>query len=140
MATAIVIGVVVIIIPNHAAATTDTVLPAVNSDTAVRARCHPCHIGGPIGNVVVDDDTVVADAPAAPPLPPLDATDPMVVTWVRLILSIFLVSFQGGSYFHKDDATPHWRNSPMRVSMCHQQSGCLGVGCQPAGIHRCRHH
>jgi hypothetical protein len=82
-ATAIAINVMVVIIPNHAAATTDAVLPAVNSDTAVWARCRPCRIGGPIGGVVVDDDAVVADAPAAPPLPPTDATDLMAVTMMK---------------------------------------------------------
>ena len=75
-ATAIAIGVVVVIIPIHAAATTDTVLPATDSATTVQVRCHHCCVRGPVSGVVVND-AVAADAPAAPPLPPSGAMDPM---------------------------------------------------------------
>ena len=44
-------------------------------------RCH--HVWAPIGGVVVDDDAVVADAPAAPPLSPSDVTDPMAAALTK---------------------------------------------------------
>ena len=62
-ATAIAIGVVVVVISIQTAATTDTVLPAADSAAAVRARCHPCRVGGPVSGVVVDNDAVTVDAP-----------------------------------------------------------------------------
>ena len=65
--TAIAISIVVVVIPICAAAT-------INA--AIRTRCHCRHVWAPIGGVVVDDDAVVADAPAAPPLLPSGATDP----------------------------------------------------------------
>jgi hypothetical protein len=74
--TAIAISVVVIVIPIRTAATTDDVLPAANSAAAVRVRCHPCPFGGLIGGIVINDDTIAADALATSPLPPLGTTDP----------------------------------------------------------------
>ncbi len=62
-ATAIAIGVIVVVISIRTAATTDTVLLAADSAAAVRARCHPCRVGGPVSGVVVDNDAVTADAP-----------------------------------------------------------------------------
>ena len=59
----IAIGVIVIVISICTAATTDAVLPAADSAAAVRARCHPCRVGGPVSGVVVDNDAVAADAP-----------------------------------------------------------------------------
>ena len=59
----------VIVIPVGAAATIDAA-------TAIRTRCHCHHVWAPIGGVVDDDDAVMTDAPAAPPLPPSGATDP----------------------------------------------------------------
>ena len=65
--TAIAIGVVVVVIPIGAAATIDA---------AIWTRCHCRHVWAPIGSVVVNDDAVVAEALAAPPLLPSGATDP----------------------------------------------------------------
>jgi hypothetical protein len=56
IATAIAIGIMVIVVHIRTAATTNAILPATDSAAAVRARCHRCHIGGPVGSVVVDDD------------------------------------------------------------------------------------
>jgi len=75
-ATVIAIGVMVAAIPIRAAATTDAILPAANSTTAVPAHCRRCRVGGPVGGAVVDDDAVAADAPEAPPLPPSGVMDP----------------------------------------------------------------
>ena len=73
---AMAIRVVAVAIPiHHSAATTNVVLPAADSAAAVRGRCRCCRVGGPVGGVVVDDETVVADAPAASPLPLLGAMD-----------------------------------------------------------------
>ena len=69
--TVIAIGVVVIVIPIGAAATIDA---------AIRTHCHCHHVWAPIGGVVVDNDAVVADAPAALPLPPLTAAT-LTKTW-----------------------------------------------------------
>ncbi len=57
----------IIVIPIDAAAT-------INA--AIRTRCHRRHVWAPIGGVVDDDDAIMADAPAAPPLPPSGVTDP----------------------------------------------------------------
>jgi hypothetical protein len=84
-ATAITIGVVVIVIPIRTAATTNAILPAADSATAFQARCHPCRVGGPVGSVVVDNNTVAADTPAASPLPPLGATDPTVAATTKTL-------------------------------------------------------
>ena len=65
--TAIAIGVVVFVIPIGAAATIDV---------AIRMRCCHRHVWAPIGGVIDDDNAIVADAPAAPPLPPSGAMDP----------------------------------------------------------------
>jgi hypothetical protein len=59
---AIAIGVMVIFVHIHTAATTNTVLPADNSSAAVRARCHHCHVGGPAGGVLVDDNSIAVPA------------------------------------------------------------------------------
>ena len=67
MVTAIAIDVQVIVIPIGAAAT-------INA--AIRTRCRCRHVWAPIGGVLVKDDAIVADAPAAPPLLPSGATDP----------------------------------------------------------------
>ena len=67
MVTVIAIGVMVVVIPIGATAT-------INA--AIRTRCRHRHVWAPIGGVVVDDNAVVADAPAAPPLPLSGATDP----------------------------------------------------------------
>jgi len=69
MATVMVIaiGIVVVVIPIGAAATTDT---------TIRTRHHRRRIWAPIGGVVVDDDAVVAGAPAAPLLPLSGVMDP----------------------------------------------------------------
>ncbi len=74
--TGIAVGVIVIVVSIHTAATTDTVLPTADSATAVRVRCHPCRIGGPVSGIVVDEDAVTADDLAVLPLLPLGATDP----------------------------------------------------------------
>ena len=67
--TAIAVGIVVVVIPIGASST-------INA--AIRMRCHRHHIRAPNGGVVVDtENAIVADAPAAPPLPPSGATDPM---------------------------------------------------------------
>ena len=60
MAMAIAIGVMVIVVHIRTAATTNAVLPAAYSAAAVRARCHRCHVGGPVGGVVIDDDGIAA--------------------------------------------------------------------------------
>ncbi len=65
--TVIAIGVVVVVIPIGAAGTINTI---------IRTRCRRRHVWAPIGGVVNNDDAVVADAPAAPPLPPSGAMDP----------------------------------------------------------------
>jgi len=65
--TAIAIGIMVFVIPIGAAATIDT---------AIWTRCCCRRVWAPIGGVVDDDNAIVADAPAAPPLPPSGATDP----------------------------------------------------------------
>ena len=67
-ATAIAIGIVAVVIPIRTAATTDAVLPAVNSAAAVREHCHHCRVRAPVGSVVVNDDAIAADAPEASPL------------------------------------------------------------------------
>jgi hypothetical protein len=85
MATAIAIGFVVIVISIRTAATTDAILPAADSAAAVRARCHPCQFGGPVSGIVVNNDSVAADAPAALPLPPSGATDPTVVATTKTL-------------------------------------------------------
>ena len=59
--TSIAIGVVVVVIPIGAAGTINAII----------RTCCCCHyVWAPIGGVVNDDGAVVADAPAAPPLPP----------------------------------------------------------------------
>jgi hypothetical protein len=65
--TVIAIGVVVVVIPIGAAATTDAAI-----------RIHRCRrrVWALVGGVVVNDNAVPADAPAATSLPPSDATDP----------------------------------------------------------------
>ncbi len=83
MVTVITICIVVVVIPIFAAATTNTVLPAANSATTVRARCRCCHIRGPVGGVVVDGDAVTAYAPAALPLPPSGVTDLMAAAMTK---------------------------------------------------------
>ncbi len=65
--TSIAIGVVVVVIPIGAAGTINAI---------IRTRCRRRHVWAPIGGVVNNDNAVVADAPAAPPLPPSGATDP----------------------------------------------------------------
>ena len=72
--TAIAIGVVVVVIPIGAAATINT---------TIRMHCHCRHVWDPFGGVVIDDEAVVADAPVAPPLPPLGATDPMAAALTK---------------------------------------------------------
>ncbi len=62
-AMAIAIGVIVAVFSIRTAATTDADLPAIDSAAAVRARCHPCRVGGPVSGVVVDNDAVTVDAP-----------------------------------------------------------------------------
>ena len=63
--TAIAIDVVVVVIPIGAAAT---------PNAAIRTRHHLRHVWAPIGGVVIDNNAVMADAPATPPLPPSGAT------------------------------------------------------------------
>ena len=75
MARTIAIGVVVIIIPIHAAATTNA---------AVRMIRRRHRIVAPIGGaVVVNEDAVMADAPEAPRLPLSDATDPTAAATMK---------------------------------------------------------
>ena len=83
--TVIAIGVMVIFIPIRTAATTDAVLPAADSAAAVRVHCHPCPFGGLIGGVVVNDDTIAADALAASLLPPLGAMDPTATSTTKTL-------------------------------------------------------
>ena len=77
MATAIAISFVFVVIPIRAAATTDPVLPAADSVVSVWAHCHHCRVRGPVCGVVLDNDTIAADALAAPPLPLSSAMDLM---------------------------------------------------------------
>jgi uncharacterized membrane protein YgcG len=68
-AMAITISIVAIVIPIRTAVTTDALLPAADSDAAIRERCRRCRVGGPVGGVVVNDNAIAADAPEASPLP-----------------------------------------------------------------------
>jgi hypothetical protein len=71
---AIAIGVVAVVISIGAAATIDA---------AIWTCCRYRHVWAPIGGVVVDNDAVVTDAPAAPPLLPLGLTDPMAAALTK---------------------------------------------------------
>lgn len=72
----IAIGIVVVVIPVRAAATTDALLTAANSAAAVRAHCH-------VGGVAVNNNAVPSDALAAPLLPPSGAKDPMAMATMK---------------------------------------------------------
>jgi len=74
----IAIGIVVVVIPIGAAATTDAVLYAT-----VQARYRRCRVGGPVGGAVVNINAVAANTPAAPPLPPSGVTDPMAAVTTK---------------------------------------------------------
>ena len=74
-ATAIAIGILDVVIPIRTAATTDPILPAADSAAAVWEHCRRCHVGGPVGGIVINNDAVAADAPEASPLPPSSAMD-----------------------------------------------------------------
>ena len=82
-ATAIAIGIMVVVIPIHIADTTKAVLAASDSATAVPAHCHHCHVRSPISGVVVDKDTVAADAPVASLLLPSGATYPTAAAMMK---------------------------------------------------------
>ena len=56
---------------------------AATIDAAIWTCCRYRHVWAPIGGVVVDNDTVVTDAPAVPPLLPLGATDPMAAALTK---------------------------------------------------------
>ena len=86
MATVIAIGIVVIVVSIRTSATTDAVLPAADSAAAIRASCNPCRVGGPVGGIVIDNDAVAADAPAASPLPPSGATDPTAAATMKTLV------------------------------------------------------
>ena len=94
MATAITIGIVVLVILNCAAATTDAVLPATNSaNPAVwMHHCcrrvvivtvwmhHRCHrvVDDGVAIVVINSDAIRVDATEAPPILPSGMMDPTV--------------------------------------------------------------
>jgi hypothetical protein len=82
-ATVIAIGIVVVVIPVRAAATTDALLTAANSAAAVRAHCHCSRVGGHVGGVAVNNNAVPSDALAAPLLPPSGAKDPMAMATMK---------------------------------------------------------
>jgi hypothetical protein len=72
--TAIAIGIVVVVIPIGAAATTNA---------TIRTRCCCRSVWARIGGIVADDDAVAADALVAPPLPPSDVTDPTATVTMK---------------------------------------------------------
>ena len=56
---------------------------AVTINAAIRTCCRRRHVLAPIGGVVDNDDAIVADAPAAPPLLPSGMMDPTAATLTK---------------------------------------------------------
>ncbi len=85
LSPAIVISFVFVVILIRTVATTAAILPAADSTATVWVRCHRCHVGGPVGGVDDEDDTVAADVPVVVPLPPSGAMDPMAAVTTKTL-------------------------------------------------------
>ena len=116
----------VIVIPIGAAATTDAVLYA-----AVRARCRRCRVGGPVGDAVVDNNAIVANAPAAPPLPPSGVTDPMAAVTTKTCDSTAYAAVMVMAAATEEEEYDRWEGAHPR----HRLDDALL--CLKDGIHLC---
>ena len=81
----IAIGIVAVVIPIRTAATTDAVLPAADSATAVRENCRHCNVRAPVGDVVVDNDAITENAPEALLLSSSSAMDPTAAATTKTL-------------------------------------------------------